>query len=196
MAFEVSFLAALACLIVGVGLFKGNIAAQVGSLYAPGDLRRATAFQLYLLGIQIAVILSPIICGWLAEGKSFPLHAWHWGFGAAGVGMLIGLLAYLWGRKWLPPDQIIDAAGHAHRPKLAPGEWKVVLVLIILVPVLALSSVGNQQIFTSYPIWADAQLRSHPVRPKDPNRVFVVARRCRLDDNTHSRRGFLAAVES
>jgi proton-dependent oligopeptide transporter, POT family len=156
MAFEVSFLAALTCLLIGVGFFKGNIAAQVGALYAPGDLRRGMAFQAYLLGIQIAVIASPVLCGWLAEGESFPQHAWHWGFGAAGVGMLIGLVVYLSGRKWLPPEQIIDTQGRAHRPQLAPGEWKPVVVLILLMPVLALASVGNQQIFTSYPLWADA----------------------------------------
>lgn len=151
MAFEVSFLAALACLIVGVGLFKGNIATQVGALYAPGDLRRGTAFQAYLLGIQIAVIISPLVCGYLGEKV-----AWHWGFGCAGVGMLIGLIVYLSGRKWLPPDKIIGADGKQHKPRLAAGEWKTILVLLVLVPVLGLASLGNQQIFGAYLIWGEA----------------------------------------
>ncbi len=75
MAFEYSFLMALACLLVGVGCFKGNIAAQVGDLYAPGDTRRASAFQIFMLAVQIAVILAPIVCGTLGEKV-----AWHWGF--------------------------------------------------------------------------------------------------------------------
>src|SRR5262249_38102890 len=90
MAFEASFLAALACLLIGVGCFKGNIAAQVGDLYAPSDKRRASAFQIFTLAVQIAVILAPIVCGTLGEKV-----AWHWGFGAAGVGMFIGLVVYL-----------------------------------------------------------------------------------------------------
>jgi POT family proton-dependent oligopeptide transporter len=155
MAFEVSFLLALACLLAGVGCFKGNIASQVGELYAPGDLRRADAFQIYFLGIQIAVIVSPLVCGTLGQKV-----AWHWGFGAAGVGMVFGLLIYLAGRRYLPPENV-RASGAASksaaaRPKLAPGEWKTVLVLIVLLPVLALAAQGNQQIFNAYLVWGDA----------------------------------------
>ncbi|HEY4125218.1 MAG TPA: hypothetical protein VGM36_11425, partial [Rhizomicrobium sp.] len=61
MAFETSFLLALLCLLIGVGCFKGNIAAQVGDLYAPDDHRRADGFMVYFLGIQIAVIVSPLV---------------------------------------------------------------------------------------------------------------------------------------
>jgi POT family proton-dependent oligopeptide transporter len=86
MAFEASFLVALLCLLTGVGCFKGNIAAQVGDLYAEGDHRRADAFQIYYIGIQISGIFSPLVCGTLGETVG-----WHWGFGAAGVGMLAGL---------------------------------------------------------------------------------------------------------
>ncbi|HEY4974186.1 MAG TPA: oligopeptide:H+ symporter, partial [Steroidobacteraceae bacterium] len=100
MAFDVSFLVALLCLLVGVGCFKGNIASQVGSLYAPADLRRADAFQIYFLFINGAVIVSPLITGTLGE-----VYGWHYGFGAAGVGMLISLVIYLYGRKWLPPER-------------------------------------------------------------------------------------------
>jgi len=61
MAFETAMLAALACLLLGVGCFKGNIAAQVGDLYAPGDKRRASAFQIFMLAVQIAVIAAPLV---------------------------------------------------------------------------------------------------------------------------------------
>ena len=151
MAFEVSFLAALLCLLIGVGLFKGNIASQVGELYAPGDLRRADAFQIYLIGISTAVIVSPLVCGTLGQKV-----AWHWGFGAAGVGMLIGLAVYLSGRRWLPAETMRRRDTGATRPKLAPGEGKTIAVLVAALPVLALAAIGNQQIFNSYVVWGDA----------------------------------------
>jgi POT family proton-dependent oligopeptide transporter len=156
MAFEASFLLALACLLVGVGCFKGNIASQVGELYAPGDLRRADAFQVFLLGVNVAVIVSPLVCGTLGQKV-----AWHWGFGAAGVGMLIGLAVYLSGRRWLPPDtggrgRARGAAPRPPRHGLARGEIATIAVLVALLPVLALASLGNQEIFNAYLVWGDA----------------------------------------
>ncbi len=152
MAFEVSFLAALLCLLMGVGCFKGNIATQVGELYAPGDLRRADAFQIYMLGIQAAVIISPIVCGTLGE-----VYGWHWGFGAAGIGMVIGLTIYLFARPWLPPEQTkAERKTAAPRAPFTRKELTTVLVLLALVPVLTLSAVGNQQIFNAYLIWGEA----------------------------------------
>src|SRR5207248_9584045 len=85
MAFDFSFLLALICLLTGVGCFKGSRASQVGALYPAGDNRRADAFQIYYLFINGGVIISPLITGTLGEKVG-----WHWGFGAAGVGMLIG----------------------------------------------------------------------------------------------------------
>ena len=155
MAFDVSFLLALLCLLLGVGCFKGNIATQVGDLYAKGDNRRADAFQFYMFGIQVAVIIAPIVTGGLAQEI-----AWHWGFGAAGVGMVIGLLIYLAGRKHLPPEPAIRRGrSDEERPKLAPGEGKSIAVLVLLLPVLALSGVGNQQMGDAYLIWGDANLQ-------------------------------------
>ncbi|WBO21587.1 peptide MFS transporter [Sphingomonas abietis] len=157
MAFDQTFLIALACLLVGVGLFKGNIAAQVGDLYAPGDLRRADAFQIYMIGIQISVVAAPLVCGGLGQKV-----AWHFGFGAAGVGMLIGLIVYLSGRRWLPAEPARIAGSLAEpRPKLVAGEGKRIAVLALLVPVLAFTAVGNQQLFAAYELWGDAhyQLR-------------------------------------
>lgn len=151
MAFEMSFLLALACLLAGVGCFKGNIASQVGELYAPGDLRRADAFQLFLLGVNVAVIISPLVCGTLGQKV-----AWHWGFGAAGVGMLAGLTVYLSGRRWLPADTGQNGEPKAERVRLTPGEAKTIAVLVALIPVLTIASVGNQEIFNAYLVWGDA----------------------------------------
>ena len=148
MAFDVSFLLALLCLLTGVGCFKGNLASQISALYKPDDLRRADAFQIYYLFINGAVIVAPLIAGTLGE-----VYGWHYGFGAAGVGMLIALAIYLWGRKWLPPEQERASTGAAARPGLNRDERNAVILLIALLPVLAIGAVGNQQIFNAYMLW-------------------------------------------
>ncbi len=156
MAFEASFLIAIACLLVGVGCFKGNIAAQVGDLYAPGDKRRASAFQIFLLAVQIAVIAAPIVCGTLGEKV-----AWHWGFGAAGVGMVIGLAVYLGGRRWLPPEPARGAAARkaaGPRTGMTGAEKARLALLVAMIPVLMLSIVGNQQFTNAFPLWAQQHM--------------------------------------
>lgn len=154
MAFETSFLFALACLILGSGMFKGNIASQVGALYGPTDLRRADAFQIFYLGINAGVIASPLVVGTLGE-----VYGWHYGFGAAGVGMLIGLVIYIAGQKHLPAEHFVPKtiAGKVTPPKLARGEWPAVIALILLIPVLAVAVIPNNQIFNAYLVWGDQQ---------------------------------------
>ena len=155
MAFEASFLVAIACLLVGVGCFKGNIAAQVGDLYPPDDRRRASAFQIFVLAVQVAVILAPIVCGTLGEKV-----AWHWGFGAAGVGMLIGLFVYLAGRRWLPPEPAPTPKADAAHPgsALTRREKARLALLLALIPVLVLSIVGNQQYGNAFPLWSERHM--------------------------------------
>ena len=99
MAFEGAFLFALLALIVGVGLFKGNIATQVGELYSENDLRRAMAFQIFYIFINVSVIIAPLVSGTLGQKVG-----WHYGFGCAGIVMVLGLTIYLSGRKSLPAD--------------------------------------------------------------------------------------------
>lgn len=154
MAFEVSLLPALLCLLTGVGCFKGNIAAQVGDLYSDDDHRRADGFMIYYLGIQIAVIVSPLVCGTLGQTVG-----WHWGFGAAGVGMVIGLATYLTGRYALPPEPVRSEGKAEKRPPLTGKDGRVILILVALLPVLALSLVSNQDIFNAYLIWAEKNFR-------------------------------------
>jgi proton-dependent oligopeptide transporter, POT family len=151
MAFDQSFLLALLCLLLGVGCFKGNIATQVGDLYRHDDPRRADGFQIYYIGIQIAVIGAPIVCGRLAEN-----FGWHWGFGCAGVGMLIGLTIYLLGRPTYPPEPLEQRkANPAQRAPLSRNGGLAIAVLCLLVPLLAIASVGNQEIFIGYLIWGE-----------------------------------------
>ncbi len=88
---------------------------------------------------------------------------WRLGFGAAGVAMLIGLTVYLSGRKNYPPERLRGLARRQHeasfgaqRPPLTVArDWKVLAILVALLPILALSIVGNQQIFAAYLIWAE-----------------------------------------
>jgi POT family proton-dependent oligopeptide transporter len=151
MAFDVAFVAAIASLFIGVGLFKGNIASQVGELYGPADLRRSTAFQTFFLGIQIAVIVAPIVTGFLGEKI-----AWHYGFGAAGVGMALALVVYRRGRKYLPPERPRGAAARSTpSEKLTGRDWATMAVLIGLLPVLAATAIGNQEIFNAYLLWGE-----------------------------------------
>lgn len=154
MAFDQTFLIALLCLLIGVGCFKGNLASQVGSLYAPGDPRAASAFQIYYMGIQIAVIVTPLVCGTLGE-----VYGWHWGFGAAGVGMVVGLGIYLYGRRWLPAEPPIRKAADAPRAALSRPEVRTVLILVALLPVLAVATIASNQVANAYVIWAEGSVR-------------------------------------
>src|SRR5438477_7034242 len=156
-AFDVTFLVALTCLLIGVGCFKGNLASQVGALYATGDNRRADAFQIYYIFINAGVIISPLIAGTLGE-----VYGWHYGFGAAGVGMLIGLTIYLSGRKWLPPDSpIVSKSERAAKIPLTHREKMAIVALIALLPVLTIAVIGNQHLFNAYLVWRER--RAHLV---------------------------------
>ena len=151
MAFETSFLFALLSLVIGSGLFKGNLASQIGGLYAPDDLRRADAFQIYYLAINAGVIVSPLVTGTLGEKVG-----WHWGFGAAGVGMLIAIAIYLSGQRFLPKDRVREA-DRAARPRepMSRADWMAFGTALMLIPVLAVALLPNQEIFNAYLLWAD-----------------------------------------
>jgi POT family proton-dependent oligopeptide transporter len=152
MAFEGAFLFALLALIVGVGLFKGNIATQVGELYSENDLRRAMAFQIFYIFINVSVIAAPLISGTLGQKVG-----WHYGFGCAGVVMVLGLFIYLSGRRWLPEDRPPARKETGPREKLSRNDWTCLIYLLILIPVLAISLLTNQEIFNAYLVWGDQQ---------------------------------------
>jgi POT family proton-dependent oligopeptide transporter len=148
MAFDQSFLLALALLIAGAGFVRGNVAPQIGELYAPSDRRRDVAFQIYGAVINLGAFVAPLVTGALAQA-----YGWHAGFGFAGVGMLVGLLIYLAGAGETgraPPR----AASPAGSPPLTRAEWRTMLNLIALVPVSALFWVAQSQIWNTYNLWA------------------------------------------
>ena len=88
------FYSALGLLIIGNGFFKPNISTIVGQLYEKNDPRRDGGFTIFYMGINLGAFLSPLICGTLGEKVGF-----HYGFASAGVGMLIGLLLFMWGQN-------------------------------------------------------------------------------------------------
>ncbi|HSQ98926.1 MAG TPA: peptide MFS transporter [Sphingomicrobium sp.] len=155
MAIQPAFLLALLALLLGVGAFKGNIATQVGALYGPNDLRRAMAFQIFYIFINVSVIVAPLISGTLGQKVG-----WHYGFGCAGVVMVLGLLIYLGGRRYLPVEERVSGRASAEpalREPLTRDDWMCVLYLVILIPVLAVSLLTNQEIFNAYLVWGDQQ---------------------------------------
>src|SRR5258706_11718486 len=90
------FYAGLVLIVLGTGLLKANVASIVGQLYGEGDKRRDAGFSIFYMGINTGAFVSPLVCGWLAQKVG-----WHWGFGAAGVGMTFGLLQYSMGQRRL-----------------------------------------------------------------------------------------------
>jgi POT family proton-dependent oligopeptide transporter len=92
MAFESMLHVALCLLMLGNGFFKPNISTMVGNLYPQGDARRDGAYTIFYMGINLGAFVAPLVCGGLGENPNF---GWHYGFGAAGVGMVLGLLSFL-----------------------------------------------------------------------------------------------------
>ena len=133
-ASEPTFYTGLILVALGTGLLKPSISTLVGGLYSHGDTRRDAGFSLFYMGINLGAFAAPLVVGWLAQGEQFkalltgwgldPTHSWHWGFGAAGIGMTIGMIVYLRHWHWL--------AHIGHPPEAdTPRPWgKLVLVAL------------------------------------------------------------------
>ena len=129
------FYLSLALIIMGVGFLKPNISTIVGKLYAEDDPRRDSGFSLFYAGINLGALFASIVCGYLGQTLG-----WAWGFGAAGIGMALGLAQFLWGQKYLhglaePPEP----ARLRERVFGMPREIAIYVGAVIgLVPVAAL----------------------------------------------------------
>ena len=151
MAFEPLFLIALTMLILGNGAFKPNISAQVGGLYGPGDPRRDRAYSIFYVGINLGALIAPLVCGTLGEELG-----WHYGFAAAGIGMTIALVVYLFALPVLPANEL-------HRTKpviveqkpIARKELLGILALIALFVPTALFWATYEQQGNTIVLWAD-----------------------------------------
>ncbi|USD22312.1 peptide MFS transporter [Microbulbifer variabilis] len=122
------FFMALALITVGVGFLKPNISTIVGQLYPKNDSRRDAGFTIFYMGINVGSFIATLLCGWLGE-----TYGWGYGFGLAGIGMVFGLITFVWGQKYL------DGLAEPSRPEvlkekaLGPinKEWAVYLGAIL-----------------------------------------------------------------
>src|SRR5690606_12192984 len=136
---------------LGNGLFLASRPSQINGLYADGDPRRGRAYNVYYVGLNVGGLMAPLVCGTLGE-----LYGWHYGFGAAGIGMFAGLGIYLAGRRYLPPE-----AARAAMPAPAPGQarrdrrriWWLLLGVGIAATIFrgAYEQIGN-----TLPLWIDS----------------------------------------
>jgi len=147
MAFEPLFLIALAALICANGCFKPNISTQVGGLYPVGDPRRDRAYPIFYVGINLGAFASPLVCGTLGEELG-----WHWGFAAAGVGMLCGLAIYLWGTRHLPRE---ERRVRATAKPLSRSDWRAMVALTLLIVPTLLSWAAYEQQGNTIALWAE-----------------------------------------
>jgi proton-dependent oligopeptide transporter, POT family len=133
-----TFYAGLILVALGTGLFKPNISALVGALYAPDDQRRDAGFSIFYMGVNIGAFIAPLVTGFLAQSAWFkawlaahnldPMASWHWGFGAAGIGMTVALALFV-----VYSNQL---GGIGRAPAVAPGTWIKALAVVIATGVL------------------------------------------------------------
>src|SRR5262249_49362422 len=143
-----TFYLGLGCVVLGTGLLKPNVSTMVGQLYPHEDTRRDAGFSIFYMGINLGAFVSPLVCGWLAQGPQFgailarvgirPESSWHWGFGAAAVGMFFGILQYLAGWKHLGDSGMVPvvpddpAAQVRNRRRLQIGIFGTVGLIIAI----------------------------------------------------------------
>lgn len=153
MAFEPLFYAALVTIALGNGLFLPSLPSQIDDLYAPGDPRVGWAYNVYYLGVNIGGFLAPLICGTLGEWLG-----WHYGFGAAGVGMVVGLGIYLWGQRYLPPP--VPKLRTETQPR---GRFPrdVVLLLVAVALCVTVFRAAYEQAGNTVALWADIGVDRH-----------------------------------
>ncbi len=154
MAFEQTFLFALLALLTGSALLKGNVAAQVGRLYGPEDSRRDQGFSIFLMASNTGAVLSPLVCGTLGE-----VYGWRYGFGAAAIVVVIGLVIYLVTSRYLPNDP----PQHKARTVVAfeAGDGARIAMLAALAAIASLFWVAQSQIWNAYPVWSRDRVDRH-----------------------------------
>ncbi|MDY0743934.1 peptide MFS transporter [Paucibacter sp. R3-3] len=152
MALEALFFPALTLIAVGNGLFLPNLPSQVGDLYAADDPRRGGAYNIYYVGVNLGALLAPLVCGTLGE-----LYGWHVGFGAAGVGMCLGLAIYALNGRYLPPDMPRAVAA----PRVAGSKTGSFLPLLLVGLAVIVFRSAYEQSGNTLAVWADTQVDRH-----------------------------------
>ena len=160
-----TFYLGLFLIVIGTGLLKGNVSVIVGRLYSAEDARRDAGYSIFYMGINLGAFIAPLVCGYLGQRVS-----WHLGFGAAGVGMALGLIQYSLGRKYLgeagrhPADAGSPAAMATQKKKAA--RWMVGAAAAL---VLAAIGVATGLL----PVNPDAALRRGGLFPPHPHRRLL-----------------------
>lgn len=147
MAFEPLFYVALATIALGNGLFLPSLPSQIDSLYEAADPRRGWAYNVYYVGVNVGGFLAPLICGTLGETLG-----WHWGFGAAGLGMVSGLIIYSWGRRYLPPEPVREPA---KREKGRGFDRQMVAALAAVAIAVTIFRGAYEQVGNTIALWSD-----------------------------------------
>jgi POT family proton-dependent oligopeptide transporter len=174
----VTFYTGLVLIAVGTGLLKPNVSTMVGSLYSPTDERRDAGFSIFYMGINLGALIAPFVTGYLAQTDSWktilarfgfaPLHSWHWGFGAAGVGMTLGLIVYVLQRDRLAHVGQVPAPGpDGSRP------WgKLGLVAVASLALIAAMEASDQYPVLVYVLFAlqIAAIIFFALRPDDDSK--------------------------
>ena len=135
-----TFYAGLVLIIIGTGLLKPNVSAIVGDLYPEGGVRRDAGFSIFYSGINLGAFLGPIICGYLGENVN-----WHLGFGAAGVGMVLGLIQYRLGYNRLGAGGLrhIDPAERGRSVRVLTAGIALVVMIVVVLALLNSSGTVN-----------------------------------------------------
>ena len=158
------FYVGLVLIVIGTGLLKGNVSVIVGQLYDLDDERRDAGYSIYYMGINTGAFIAPLICGYLGQRVD-----WHMGFGAAGVGMTIGLIQYVLGRKHLgdagrfPAQAASPEAGAQQRRQVIFGISISTAVIVL----------GGLAISMGLLLYADTVGRRGRILPARPHRGFL-----------------------
>jgi|TARA_R100000501_G_scaffold17919_4_gene35067 POT family proton-dependent oligopeptide transporter len=150
MAFEPLLYVALGTIALGNGFFLPSLPSQINDLYGPDDPRRPWAYNVYYVGVNIGGFLAPLICGTLGE-----FYGWHYGFGAAGIGMVIGLAIYLYGQRYLPQEQREKIAPANTPPPPAESFRETYLLLTGLLFAVTIFRGAYEQVGNTVALWAD-----------------------------------------
>lgn len=150
MSFEPAFYPALCMIALGNGLFLPSLASQIEGLYREGDTRSKSAYNIYYVGINLGGFLAPLVCGTLGEA-----YGWHWGFAAAGFGMLLSLVIYLGGRRYLPPEPGRSGDVRVVRPPLDRAARERFALLIGIAAIVVVFRGAYEQNGNTIALWAD-----------------------------------------
>ncbi|WP_369026238.1 peptide MFS transporter [Qipengyuania sp. RANM35] len=153
MAFDWSFLLALLLLVLGSGCLKGNIAAQVGHLYEKHEeTLRSKGYAIFSTGINVGATIGPLICGLLAQ-----IYGWHFGFGAAGLFMLVAAVVYFAGLKYFAEDREVAPEGEA-LPPLTTNEWKMIGLVVLVLLITMCQSFAFEQLWNVGMLWVNERV--------------------------------------